>query len=84
MSTASYDDNEINPHDCCDTPGKVQSENDVEINPDNLHDRTSNRNPGSYPFFIGIAAALGVVVFYFGLLTLTSDWDNAKKQFEKY
>jgi hypothetical protein len=51
----------------------VQSENDVEIHPDNFHDRTSNRNPGPYPFsFIGIAAVLGVVVFYFGLLTLTS------------
>ena len=84
MSAASYNHNEINPHDCCGASGKVQRESDVEIHPDNLHDRTSNRNPGPYPFFIGIAAALGVVVFYFGLLTLTSDWNNAKMQFAEY
>lgn len=84
MSAASGDRNEINPHDCCSTPEKVQSGNDAEIQPDNLHDRTSNRNPGPYPFFIGIAAALGVLGFFFSLLTLTSDWNNAKMQFEEY
>ncbi|MEW6670684.1 MAG: hypothetical protein AB1427_03225 [Thermodesulfobacteriota bacterium] len=33
---------------------------------------------------IGLAAALGVVGFYLGLLTLTSDWSNASVQFGEY
>jgi len=33
---------------------------------------------------IGIAAALGIFGLYFGLLTLTSDWNNAKMQFAEY
>ena len=35
-------------------------------------------------FLIGLAVALGVVVFYLGLHTLTSDWNNAKTQLEEY
>jgi hypothetical protein len=37
-----------------------------------------------YSSIIGIAAAFGVVGFYLGLLTLTSDWYNAKAQFGEY
>ena len=37
--------------------------------------------PAPIPFLIGIAAALGIFGLYFGLLTLTSDWNNAKMQF---
>lgn len=76
--------NEMSSTDCCGSSGKLQTEKDVEIQPDNLQDRTPNRNPGPYLFFIGIAVALGVVGFYFGLLTLTSDWNNAKMQFAEY
>jgi copper chaperone CopZ len=36
------------------------------------------------PFLIGAAAALGVVGFYLGLLTLTSDWHNARSEFEEF
>ena len=36
------------------------------------------------PYLIGLAAALGVVGFYLGLLTLTSDWYFAKVQFSDY
>jgi len=84
MSAGSYDRNGINPHDCCGASGKVNSQNNSEIRPVTLRDRTSSRNPGPYPFLIGIAAALGIFGFYFVLLTLTSDWNNAKMQFEEY
>jgi hypothetical protein len=33
---------------------------------------------------IGLAASLGVVGFYLGLLSLTSDWYNARLEFEEY
>jgi cation transport ATPase len=36
------------------------------------------------PYLIGAAAMLGVIVFYLGLLTLTSDWYNAKAEFRSY
>jgi hypothetical protein len=43
-----------------------------------------DRAIGPYPCIIGIAAAIGVVGFYLGLLTLTSDWYNARAQFGEY
>jgi len=36
------------------------------------------------PIVIGLAAALGIIGFYLGLLTLTSDWSYARAQFEDY
>lgn len=36
------------------------------------------------PCLIGLAVALSVVVFYLGLHTLTSDWNNAMVQLEEY
>lgn len=36
------------------------------------------------PYLMGAAAMLGVIVFYLGLLTLTSDWYNAKAEFRSY
>ncbi|MFC1863216.1 hypothetical protein ACFL1Z_04600 [Thermodesulfobacteriota bacterium] len=36
------------------------------------------------PYFIGAAAALSVVGFYLGLLTLTSDWYNARLEFREF
>lgn len=36
------------------------------------------------PYLIGLLAALSVVGFYLALLTLTSDWYNAKAEFEAY
>ncbi len=36
------------------------------------------------PYLNGVAAAIGIVLFYLGLITLTSDWYNAMLQFEKY
>lgn len=39
---------------------------------------------GATPVIIGSVAALGVIGFYLGLLTLTSDWSNAVYQFSDY
>ena len=39
---------------------------------------------GVRPYLIGLAASLGVVGFYLGLLTLTSDWYNARLEFKEY
>lgn len=41
-------------------------------------------NVGARPFIIGGAATLGILGFYLGLITLTSDWYNAKAQFGDY
>jgi len=62
----------------------TQSKSDVENNTDTLYDNAQTKKIGPYPFFIGIASALAVVGFYLGLLTLTSDWYNAKMQFIEY
>jgi copper chaperone CopZ/uncharacterized membrane protein len=36
------------------------------------------------PYLTGVVAALSVVGFYLGLITLTSDWYNAKAEFREY
>jgi copper chaperone CopZ len=38
----------------------------------------------SRPYLIGLTAALGVVGFYLGLITLTADWHFARSQFSEY
>jgi hypothetical protein len=37
-----------------------------------------------YPFSIGAGAFLGLIAFYFGIMTLTADWYYAGIQFEEY
>ncbi len=44
----------------------------------------SYRFMGLRPYLTGVAAAMGVVGFYLGLLTLTSDWYYARSQFVEY
>ena len=36
------------------------------------------------PYLLGVTAAVGIIGFYLGLLTLVSDWFNAKSQFVQY
>jgi len=57
-----------------------QKEERAESSTPSLTDLLSNPRP----YLIGAAAALGVVAFYLGLLTLTSDWSNAKAEFRAY
>lgn len=44
----------------------------------------SGRFARRLPYIFGIASALGVVGFYLGLLTLTSNWHNAQLQFREF
>ena len=44
----------------------------------------SDHPAGLKPYLIGMAASVGVVGFYLGLLTLTSDWYNARLEFREY
>ena len=36
------------------------------------------------PYLVGLTAALGVIGFYLGLITLTADWYFARSQFSEY
>lgn len=71
---------------CCGASENLHIENKS----DNL-DGTVSR-PGLFskqafslpPLLIGAAAAIAVVGFYLGLITLVSDWYNARMQFEEY
>ena len=44
----------------------------------------SEKTDGRKPLVLGIVAALAVIGFYIGLITLNSDWYNAKAQFNDY
>ncbi len=46
--------------------------------------RIAGSEPGLRPYLIGVAVAVGVVGFYLGLITLTSDWYNARLEFKEY
>ena len=76
---------------CCTVSGKLQE--GVAHEPEQADDleRTNSKagrlaGPLSRPrsYLIGAAAALGVVGFYLGLLTLMSDWNNAVLEFREY
>lgn len=43
-------------------------------------EKTRNKNP----LIFGLTASLAVIGFYLGLITLVSDWYNAKAQFNDY
>lgn len=60
------------------------SHSDIQNNTDTRYDNAQPQKIGPYPFLIGIGAAIAVVGFYLGLLTLTSDWYSAKMQFIEY
>jgi len=47
-------------------------------------DEDYNYSAGLKPYLIGMASSAGVVGFYLGLLTLTSDWYNARLEFREY
>ena len=64
---------------------KISVKENCQAQRDNL-DGAKNKSLKSSSLFssprhylIGMAAALGVVGFYLGLITLTSDWYNARE-----
>jgi cation transport ATPase len=87
VSTINYDPKEVAPQELKAAIeaigyGATESKKTIEIN-QNLPN-PSSQNTGPYPYLIGMAAAAGVIAFYLGLLTLVSDWYNAKAQFNDY
>lgn len=60
----------------CNTTDQAASENRLEYS-QTLYSKLT-------PFLIGLGAAFGVIMFYLGMLTLTSDWYFAKVQFSDY
>lgn len=42
------------------------------------------RLSGLRPYLMGVVVAIGVIGFYLGLITLTSDWYNARLEFKEY
>lgn len=62
----------------------TQSKADGENSNNTLCENAQTQKIGPYPFLIGIGAAIAVVGFYLGLLTLTSGWIGAKMQFIEY
>lgn len=49
-----------------------------------IDDHSFVRNTGPYPYLIGMLASMGIIGFYLGLLTITSDWYNAWEEFKYY
>ncbi len=87
VATINYDPNEVAPEELKAAIeaigyGATKNKKTVAIN-QNLPDHSS-QNIGPYPYLIGMAAAAGVIAFYLGLLTITSDWYNAWMQFSDY
>jgi YHS domain-containing protein len=62
-------------------PGKFLERRGEDLEETGIQHR---RLMGLGPYLTGVAAAMGVVGFYLGLLTVTSDWYNARSQFGEY
>jgi copper chaperone CopZ len=59
-------------------------EGDMEDLDETSTPSTVNLLSSPRPYLVGVVAALSVVGFYLGLLTLTSEWYNAKAEFREY
>jgi copper chaperone CopZ len=61
-------------------------ESETEGEAEESNQLTRLRGPFAHPrpYLVGLAAALTVVGFYLGLITLTSDWYFARSQFSEY
>lgn len=89
IASIMYDPDKLTPEDfskSIEATGYrvVEINEDPELIANQIQADSSRANIGPYPYLIGTAAALGVVAFYLGLLTLVSDWYNAKAQFNDY
>jgi copper chaperone CopZ len=89
IASIIYDPDKLNPKEISKAIeatgyGVVEINEDPDLISNQIQTDSSRVNIGPYPYLIGTAAALGVVAFYLGLLTLISDWYNAKAQFNDY
>ena len=87
MREKNHGDNKENSSTgCCG----ASEDSHIENKSDNSEDTISRQGLLSkqvfspHPYLIGAAAAIAVVGFSLGLITLVSDWYNAKMQFEEY
>lgn len=87
MREKNHGDNKENSSTgCCG----VSENSHIENKSDNLDETISRQRLLSKqvfsppPLLIGLAVAIAVVGFYLGLITLVSDWYNARMQFEEY
>lgn len=89
MASIIYDPDKLNPADLSEAI-EIAGYSVVEVNEDpeliakKIQTDAFGVNIGPYPYIIGSVAAIGVLAFYLGLLTLISDWYNAKAQFSDY
>jgi copper chaperone CopZ len=87
-ATVSYDPEKVSPDDlkaAVETVGYRVLENQTnDLEDTNSPPLTHVLLSRPRPYLIGAVAALGVVGFYLGLITLTSDWYNAWMQFSEY
>jgi len=89
IASIIYNPDKLNPEDLSKTIeatgySVVEINEDPELIANKIQTDSSRVNIGPYPYLIGSAAAIGVVAFYLGLLTLVSDWYNAKAQLNDY
>ncbi len=65
---------------------RLLSQSESEGGTEECRKLTRVRGPFAHPrpYLVGLAAALTVVGFYLGLITLTSDWYFARSQFSEY
>jgi copper chaperone CopZ len=61
-------------------------ESEAKVGTEECSKFTRPRGPFAQPrpYLVGLAAGLGVVGFYLGLITLTADWYFARSQFSEY
>ena len=75
------------PIHCCGIHGRKQGDREQDWVPTEepaITDSFILQRIGVFPILIGVIAALAVVGFYLGLLTLNSDWFYARMQFAEF
>ena len=89
-ATVSFDQDRVSLDDLKSavqaTGYRLLPESETEGGTEECRKLTRLRGPFAHPrpYLVGLIAALGVVGFYLGLITLTADWYFARSQFSEY
>ena len=89
-ATVSFDQDRVSLDDLKSavqaTGYRLLPESETEGGTEECRKLTRLRGPFAHPrpYLVGLTAALGVVGFYLGLITLTADWYFARVQFSEY